>query len=98
MPALERRVVTALFADLAGFTTLGDSLDPEDLRAVQDAYFDAARGTVERYGGVLEKYIGDAVVALFGVPGRETTTPSARCGRASPWSARWSSSARRSGS
>src|SRR6478672_5908646 len=68
MPALERRVVTGLFADLAGFTTLGDSLDPEDLRAVQDAYFSAARETVERYGGVLEKFIGDAVVALFGVP------------------------------
>jgi class 3 adenylate cyclase len=66
--ALERRVVTALFADLAGFTTLGESLDPEDLRAVQDAYFAAARETVERYGGVLEKYIGDAVVALFGIP------------------------------
>ncbi len=66
--ALERRVVTALFADLAGFTTLGDSLDPEDLRAVQDAYFAAARETLERYGGLLEKYIGDAVVALFGVP------------------------------
>src|SRR2546430_3761004 len=66
--ALERRVVTALFADLAGFTTLGDSLDPEDLRAVQDAYFAAARETIERYGGVLEKFIGDAIVALFGVP------------------------------
>jgi class 3 adenylate cyclase/tetratricopeptide (TPR) repeat protein len=71
MPAergLERRVVTALFADLAGFTTLGDSLDPEDLRSVQDAYFAAARETIERYGGLLEKFIGDAVVALFGVP------------------------------
>ena len=66
--ALERRVVTVLFADLAGFTTLGDSLDPEDLRAVQDAYFAASRETIERYGGVLEKFIGDAVVALFGVP------------------------------
>lgn len=65
---LERRVVTALFADLAGFTTLGESLDPEDLRAVQDAYFGAARETIERYGGVLEKFIGDAVVALFGIP------------------------------
>ena len=60
--------MTALFADLAGFTTLGESLDPEDLRAVQDAYFGAARETIERYGGVLEKFIGDAVVALFGIP------------------------------
>jgi class 3 adenylate cyclase len=66
--ALERRVVTVVFADLAGFTTLGDSLDPEDLRAVQDAYFAAAGETVGRHGGVLEKFIGDAVVALFGVP------------------------------
>src|SRR5256885_15337989 len=68
--ALERRVVTALFADLAGFTTLGDSLDPEDLRAVQDAYFAAARETIERYGGVLGEFIGGAVVALFGGPPR----------------------------
>jgi class 3 adenylate cyclase/predicted ATPase len=66
--ALERRVVTVLFADVAGFTALGDSLDPEDLRAVQDAYFAAARETIDRYGGVVEKFIGDAVVALFGVP------------------------------
>lgn len=66
--ALERRVVTVLFADLAGFTALGDSLDPEDLRGVQDAYFSTARETIARYGGVLEKFIGDAVVAVFGVP------------------------------
>jgi class 3 adenylate cyclase/tetratricopeptide (TPR) repeat protein len=66
--ALERRVVTVLFADLAGFTTLGETLDPEDLGAVQDAYFGTARETIARYGGTLEKFIGDAVVAVFGVP------------------------------
>jgi class 3 adenylate cyclase len=66
--AIERRVVTVLFADLVGFTTLSERLDAEDIALVQDAYFAAARETVARHGGVLEKFIGDAVMAVFGVP------------------------------
>jgi class 3 adenylate cyclase/tetratricopeptide (TPR) repeat protein len=65
---LERRIVTVLFADVVGFTALSEELDPEDVVAVQDAYFAAVRETVARYGGTLEKFIGDAAVAVFGVP------------------------------
>jgi predicted ATPase/class 3 adenylate cyclase len=63
----ERRIVSVLFADLVGFTSLSESLDAEDVRTVQDAYFDAVRETVGRYRGTLEKFIGDAAVAVFGV-------------------------------
>jgi class 3 adenylate cyclase/tetratricopeptide (TPR) repeat protein len=66
--ALERRIVTVLFCDLVGFTSLSEALDPEDVVAVQDAYFAAVHETVTRYGGTLEKFIGDAAVAVFGVP------------------------------
>jgi class 3 adenylate cyclase len=66
--ALERRIVTVLFADVVGFTSLSEELDAEDVVAVQDAYFAAVRDTVARYGGTLEKFIGDAAVAVFGVP------------------------------
>src|SRR3954454_9848450 len=65
---LERRIVTVLFADLVGFTPLSERLDAEDVAAIQDAYFAAVRETVTRYGGRLEKFIGDAAVAAFGVP------------------------------
>jgi class 3 adenylate cyclase len=67
-PTVERRVVSVLFADLVGFTSLSEKLDPEDVAAIQDAYFATVRATVERYGGVLEKFIGDAAMAVFGVP------------------------------
>jgi class 3 adenylate cyclase/tetratricopeptide (TPR) repeat protein len=66
--AYERRIVTVLFADLVGFTPLTEALDPEDVAAIQDRYFAAARETVDRHGGVVEKFIGDAVSAAFGVP------------------------------
>src|SRR3979409_704432 len=64
----ERRVVTILFADVAGSTALGDTLDPEDVRILLRRYFDLARETVTEHGGILEKFIGDAVVAVFGFP------------------------------
>jgi class 3 adenylate cyclase len=64
----ERRVVTVLFADLAGSTALADSLDPEDVRAVQSELFDLVNREVERHGGVSEKFVGDAVLAVFGIP------------------------------
>jgi class 3 adenylate cyclase len=63
---LERRIVTVLFADLVGFTSLSERLDAEDVAAIQDAYFAAVRETVGRYSGRLEKFIGDAAVAAFG--------------------------------
>ena len=65
---VERRIVTVLFADLVGFTPLSERLDAEDVATIQDAYFAATRETVERYGGVLEKFIGDAAMAVFGAP------------------------------
>ncbi len=64
----ERRVVTSLFCDLVGFTALSESFDPEDVDGVLHAYGQMARGIVETYGGVVEKFIGDAVVAVFGLP------------------------------
>ena len=65
---VERRIVSVLFADLVGFTPLSERLDAEDVATIQDAYFAATRETVERYGGVLEKFIGDAAMAVFGAP------------------------------
>ena len=52
--AIERRIVTVLFADLVGFTTLSENLDPEDVASIQDAYFTSVRETIGRYGGRLE--------------------------------------------
>jgi class 3 adenylate cyclase len=66
--AVERRVVSVLFADLVGFTSLSEELDAEDVTLVQDAYFDAVRETVTRHGGQLEKFVGDAAMAVFGAP------------------------------
>jgi class 3 adenylate cyclase len=76
----ERRVVTVLFADLAGSTALGESLDPEDVRAVQTELFELVDREVVRHGGVTEKYVGDAVVARLrrpaGARGRRRARPS----------------------
>lgn len=65
---MERRIVSVLFADLVGFTTLAEGLDPEDLATIQDAYFAAVREVVGRHQGALEKFIGDAAMAVFGTP------------------------------
>src|SRR5205823_3741980 len=67
-PEVERRIVSVLFADLVGFTSLSERLDAEDVATVQDAYFGAVRETIGRYGGRLEKFIGDAAMAVFGLP------------------------------
>ena len=63
-----RKTVTAVFCDLAGSTALGESIDPEVLRGLLARYFDRMRTIIERHGGTVEKFIGDAVVAVFGVP------------------------------
>lgn len=64
----ERRLVTVLFADLVGFTTISEGRDPEEVRELLSRYFDAAREQIERYGGTVEKFIGDAVMAVWGAP------------------------------
>jgi class 3 adenylate cyclase/tetratricopeptide (TPR) repeat protein len=64
----ERKVLTVLFADLVGFTGRAERLDPEDVRALLSPYYARLRSELERHGGTVEKFIGDAVVALFGAP------------------------------
>ncbi len=63
-----RKMVTVLFADVVGSTALGERLDPETMRAALGRYFGAARAVLERHGGTVEKFIGDAVMAVFGIP------------------------------
>ena len=63
-----RKTVTVVFCDLTGSTALGESLDPERLRGLLGRYFERMQGIVERHGGSVEKFIGDAVMAVFGVP------------------------------
>ncbi len=67
-PAAERRLVSVLFADLVGFTIASEERDAEDTRELLSQYFEAARTIVERYGGTIEKFIGDAVMAVWGTP------------------------------
>jgi class 3 adenylate cyclase/tetratricopeptide (TPR) repeat protein len=64
----ERRLVSVLFADLVGFTTLSEHRDPEEIRDLLSGYFDRCRSLIERYGGTVEKFIGDAVMAVWGTP------------------------------
>jgi class 3 adenylate cyclase/tetratricopeptide (TPR) repeat protein len=67
-PAAERRLVSVLFADLVGFTTLSESRDSEEVRELLSRYFDTCRRLIELYGGTVEKFIGDAVMAVWGTP------------------------------
>ncbi len=67
-PHAERRLVSVLFADLVGFTTLSEGRDPEDTRELLSSYFDLARDVIVRHGGTVEKFIGDAVMAVWGAP------------------------------
>jgi class 3 adenylate cyclase/tetratricopeptide (TPR) repeat protein len=67
-PVAERRLVSILFADLVGFTTLAEGHDAEDTRELLSRYFDLTRDVIGRYGGTVEKFIGDAVMAVWGAP------------------------------
>src|SRR5437870_984141 len=64
----QRKVVTVLFCDVTGSTELGEKLDPEALRALLARYFERMKAALESHGGTVEKFIGDAVMAVFGVP------------------------------
>ncbi len=63
-----RKTVTIVFCDLVGSTALGERLDPESVRGAIGRYFDEARVAIERHGGTVEKFIGDAVMSVFGIP------------------------------
>ena len=67
-PVAERRMCSVLFCDLVGFTPLSESRDPEEVRELLSAYFEATSTVIRRYGGVVEKFIGDAVMAVWGTP------------------------------
>src|SRR5436309_461605 len=71
----ERRIVTVLFADMAGSTALGEELDPEEMRRILQRYYTIARESVEQHGGTVEKFIGDAVMAVFGLPSAHGDDP-----------------------
>src|SRR5437868_9546373 len=64
----ERKIVTVVFADLVGFTSRAETLDPEDVEAILGPYHERLRDELERHGGTVEKFIGDAVMAVFGAP------------------------------
>ena len=74
-----RKTVTVVFSDVTGSTALGESTDPEALRALLARYFERMKTIVESHGGTVEKFIGDAVMAVFGIPARTRTM---RCGPA----------------
>src|SRR6476620_5895807 len=67
-PGVERRIVTVIFVDLVGFTARAERRDPEELQAVLTPYHERVRREIESFGGVVEKFIGDAVMGLFGAP------------------------------
>jgi class 3 adenylate cyclase/tetratricopeptide (TPR) repeat protein len=75
MAELSRKRVTVVFCDLVESSELFDTLDPEALRAVTDRYYGVARAAIERHGGAVEKYIGDAVMAIFGIPALHEDDP-----------------------
>src|SRR5438309_702358 len=79
--AKERKVVSVLFCDLVGFTAASESADPEEVQARVVPYHARTRDRIEAFGGTVEKFIGDAVMAVFGGRWRMRTTPSARFGQ-----------------
>jgi class 3 adenylate cyclase/tetratricopeptide (TPR) repeat protein len=71
----ERKQVTVLFSDLSGYTAMTEKLDPEEVKEITGRLFSALASVIERYGGFVEKYVGDAVMALFGVPDAHEDDP-----------------------
>ncbi|MCW5852381.1 MAG: tetratricopeptide repeat protein [Anaerolineae bacterium] len=71
----QRKQATILFADLAGFTSMAEALDPEEVRAIVDGYFKAVTQPILNYGGRIEKFIGDAIMAVFGIPTAQESDP-----------------------
>ena len=74
--------MTVVFCDVTGSTALGERLDPEAMRRTMGRYFEEIRLIVERHGGTVEKFIGDAAMAVFGIPSRTRTM---RCGQYGRW-------------
>lgn len=81
--AEERKVVSVLFCDLVGFTSLAEGKDPEDVRATLRPYHELLRRDIESYGGTVEKFIGDAIMAVFGAPTSHEDDPVCRRRRSS---------------
>jgi class 3 adenylate cyclase len=75
----ERKVITVLFCDLVGFTARSDQADPEDVRALLRPYHARLRREIERLGGTVDKFIGDGVMAVFGVPNVHEDDPERAC-------------------
>src|SRR5215207_8279350 len=71
----ERKQVTVLFADAVGFMTMSQKMDPEDVRDILRAYFGRWTTAITSYGGVIEKFIGDAVMAVYGIPTAHENDP-----------------------
>ena len=71
----ERKVVSVLFVDLVGFTSRSDRADPEDVRDLLQEYHGQVKDQIQRFGGTVEKFIGDAVMAVFGAPVAHTDDP-----------------------
>ena len=86
-----RKVVTILFMDVVGSTELGERLDPESTRRVMSRLFDVVRPVLEHHGGTVEKFIGDAVMAVFGIPAVHEDEPCALPGGARDPGRDWSS-------
>jgi class 3 adenylate cyclase len=78
-PGIERKVATVVFVDLVNSTSLVSRADPEVVRERVSRYFEVVSGSIEKHGGTVEKFAGDAVMAAFGVLWRMRTTRSARC-------------------
>ena len=81
----ERRQATVLFSDLSGFTAMTERLDPEEVKDIMGRIFGEAARAIANYGGTVEKYIGDAVMALFGVPVAHEDDPPRHCPPRENW-------------
>ncbi len=76
----ERKGVTVMFSDVSGFTAMSEKLDPEEVHAIMDRAFEVILNEVHRYEGMINQFLGDGVMALFGVPVATMVTPIRRSG------------------